>query len=209
MNTDTLLDLIRHYAEFSDVHPAEGLQEFAVWLREKTGHAGPPDNQQSRDIGYYLNRVNRYARLYAKLAFKELPIKSLDEFSFLTTIRHTGQPSKTEVYEATLTEITTGAQLLKRLVALELVEEIDDAADRRVKRVRLTPTGELVQQSAFEQIGKECELKMAPLDSGARTDLLAILKRLDEVHQPISRNERMISIEALREKYAKSPGRIF
>ena len=60
---------------------------------------------------------------------------------FLISINRLGNPSKTEVYADTITELNTGTQMMKRLIDAGLIEELTDKDDKRVKRVKLTFKG--------------------------------------------------------------------
>lgn len=198
IKTDELIEIIKQYSDYKVTEPLGTLPDFAAWLLVRPNEIMPAEDQQlNRDIGHYLNRINRYSRHYVRLSLQALPIKTLDEFTFMAVIQARQSPSKSEVYEATLTELTTGTQLLKRLISLGLVEEADDESDRRVKRVQLTPTGQLVYQKAFDQIGKECDLKVTPLSREERETLHRLLMRLEQFHGRISSGEQTDSVYAL------------
>ena len=104
----------------------------------------------------------------------------MDEFSFLTSIHILNQPTKSEVYEATITELATGQQMMRRLIKSGFVEEIVDEKDKRKKRLILTEKGKQTQQLAFKKIVQECNLKFEGLDINSKQTLLTILKQLDQ-----------------------------
>lgn len=182
MKVDKLTELIKEFAVYSETHDTQDLKSFAFWLlnNEKINQNSTEEEQLNRDLGYYINRINRYGKYLSKSFLEETLISSLDEFSFLTVIKALGKPSKSEVYEATITELTTGQQMMRRLVNMGLVKEQVDSEDKRMKRVFLTEKGKQTQELAFEQIGKECNLKFGQLNIEHKKELLQILKELDK-----------------------------
>ncbi len=178
MESKDIINLIQSFDEYQTQTQSTDVEGFAYWiLRNQNGKQGD-ETQLNRDLGYVLNRVNRYSKLFAKQYLEGLPISSLDEFSFLTTIKIFGNPSKSQVYEHTITELATGQQMMRRLLHIGLIAEIEDEKDKRIKRVKLTEEGEKVQQVAFEKIGEECNFKFKDLRHENKKVLLEILKQL-------------------------------
>jgi len=189
MQLDKLTKLIENFAEYSENAQEESLESFAFWLLKKLEKQQNIDQEQlNRDLGYYINRINRYGKYFSKHFLEKTEISSLDEFSFLNTIKLLEKPSKSEVYDATITELTTGQQMMRRLVKMGLVAEEIDIKDKRMKRVILTEKGKKTQEKAFEQIGKECNLKFGKLNNHSKKDLLEILKELNKLNKKLLKN---------------------
>lgn len=178
MNTESLILLIQSFDAFEKETQSADLQSFAYWILKKQNQQQEHEAQLNRDLGYVLNRVNRYSKMFAKQYLEGLPVNSLDEFSFLTTIKFLVNPSKSDVYEKTITELATGQQMMRRLVQIGLVEEFDDEKDKRIKRVRLTEEGKKIQSLAFIKIGEECNFKFSDLERENKLLLLEILQEL-------------------------------
>ena len=92
-------------------------------------------------IVWLTHRLSKLFRWYAKDTLKANGLTSMDEYFFLISINRLGNPSKTEVYADTITELNTGTQMMKRLIDAGLIEELTDKDDKRVKRVKLTFKG--------------------------------------------------------------------
>ncbi|TAF65183.1 MAG: hypothetical protein EAZ55_09540 [Cytophagales bacterium] len=178
METNKIIMLLQSFDAFEKETQSTDLEAFAYWTLRKKNEKQGEETQLNRDLGYALNRVNRYSKLFAKQYLEGLPIHSLDEFSFLTSITFLINPSKSEVYDNTLTELATGQQMMRRLIQMGLVEETEDEKDKRIKRVQLTTEGERVQNLAFQQIGEECNFKFKVLDVKDKISLLEILNQL-------------------------------
>lgn len=191
MTLEPLLTLLRYFDAYQQAHDSDDLRRFALWLYKQADAAAEPPLPRvgaydiHREIAYLLTRFEKYSQRYARLVLRDLPISTHDDFALLTAIGRLDQPSKNEVYQATLLEVTTGAQALRRLVRLELVEEWADATDRRVRRVRLTPKGERVHEEAFAAFGKVIRLKLGNLTDDQQTELLSLLRTLEDFHRAI------------------------
>jgi len=185
MKLQDITQLLTLFEQYTQQHPKTNWKDFGYWLIEQQNIEVVDESQLNRDLGYYINRINRYSRYYSKQFLEHVIINSLDEFTFLTAIKILGTPSKSAVYDFTITELTTGQQMMRRLVKMGLVQEEQDLDDKRVKRVSLTLEGLATQEAAFEAIGKECNLKFGQLDHQSKHQLLDILKRLDQINQTI------------------------
>lgn len=182
MELAKITDLLERYGTYQEETGNDSLEHFAFWLlkrQEQNPQKEADLGQLHRDIGYHLNRVNKFSKYLSRYFLAGLEIDSLDEFSFLTAIRVLDHPSKTEVYDFTITELTTGQQMMRRLVKKGLVEEYPDAKDQRKKCLRLSRKGEETQFKAFDLIGQECDLKFGALDLHSKQFLLQVLRQLD------------------------------
>lgn len=181
MQVKQLTEVIQHFSAYLEAHPEGDMEGFAFWLLKQKNEIQNIEQQQlHRDLGYYIHRIHRYGKYLSKQFLEPTAISSLDEFSFLTSIHILNQPTKSEVYEATITELATGQQMMRRLIKSGFVEEIVDEKDKRKKRLILTEKGKQTQQLAFKKIGQECNLKFEGLDINSKQTLLTILKQLDQ-----------------------------
>ena len=181
MNTQKLLELIKAFDEFLMTDTEGDLETFAFWLLKQREHNTPPyDSDLNRNLNYLLNRINRHSKILAKQYLAGLEINSLEEYCFLNSIKQLKNPSKSEVYEHTLTELATGQQMMRRLISLGLIEDFEDDYDKRVRRVRLTAKGHTVQTEAYKRLGEESNFKFGKLDRKNKENLLQVLRWLEQ-----------------------------
>lgn len=184
------ITMLQEFEAFGQATQSDDIGRFAIWLHKK--YNGALSNEQSsaeettnREIAYLLGRMNRYSRHYAKIAFEGLPISTIEEFWFLNVVFHKKNPAKMEVYEATITELATGTQMMRRLVELGLLKEEQDSNDKRVRRVQLTKEGKAIRNEALERLGVEVRLKVGNLTTADKERFLEILRYLDTFHHGI------------------------
>lgn len=188
MQIHNAIALLQDFASFTEETGTDDIGRFAMWLHKK--YNGMSSQQKSkadtadvyREIGYLMGRINRYSRHYAKNIFEDLPISTIEEFWFLNVVFHKKNPTKMEIYEATITELATGTQMLRRLIDLGLLSEEQDEADKRVRRVQLTEEGKKVRTEAFHRLGVEARFKMGNVDENNTAQFLDVLRYLDRFH---------------------------
>jgi DNA-binding MarR family transcriptional regulator len=217
------LDHDEHASESTPVHAATHKAEAGSMLAAlKAGanvhgyapSAKSPHSMTTRAVdGHYANmlgvdtRINvligrmwRFAKFYVKKALDGQEISTLDEFTFLATIKRAGTPTKTEVYVENITEITTGTEILRRMIKAGFVEEFPDTEDRRVKRLQLTSAGLQALTSSFTQLREVARIVVGTLDEDQKNQLAGMLNDLDIFHTNIYADQRSDSIERMVEK---------
>jgi MarR family transcriptional regulator, 2-MHQ and catechol-resistance regulon repressor len=100
------------------------------------------------------------------------------DFAILETLLHKGPLPVNAIGRKVL--LTTGSitTAVDRLADRELVVRKDDPADRRVRRVALTPKGRKLIERAFEVHAADLETTVAVLTRQERATLLALLRKL-------------------------------
>lgn len=201
-----VIKLIEKFDEFSTATGSTDLLDFSVWLNRSAGskeEPGKPESevQTGRDIAYLINRLARFSKFQTRKVLADFNMTSIDEFYFLLSIGRLGSPSKNEVYKDTITELTTGAQIMRRIISNGFVSEIPDVQDKRVKRVRLTEKGEKIKNKIFLEFSQSVVLKTGNLSREEKENFLNILKKLDEFHSLIYENDPDKPINVLIEKY--------
>jgi DNA-binding MarR family transcriptional regulator len=148
-------------------------------------------------ISTLLTRMNRFATFYTKKAFAGLEMTSAQEFGVLACIRVLGTPTKTEVAYYNLLEKTTVTEILKRLIKIGLIEEFDDARDKRSKRVKITPAGEESIETAVQRLWEISEIVVGNLSDEQKRALAATLEELDQFHSDIYFHENALPLSEI------------
>ncbi len=206
MTKNTIVELVNLFDEFNAATQSVSLREFALWILrndEQESSQKPTKNtvELDRSLAYLINRLSRYSRYYSKKILEEFNITSIDEFYLLVSIARLSNPAKNEVYEDAIFELTTGAQMMRRLIRIGFVKESPDKNDRRIKRVKLTAAGEKVRQAIFERFSESVRLKSGNLTLAEKQELLRMMQYLESFHSVIFKNDRKASIQSLIEKY--------
>lgn len=105
------------------------------------------------------------------------------DFDVLATLRRSGVPyalTPTVLMQSVL--LTSGAMTatLKRLEGRELVTRDQDADDKRVKRVKLTPAGERLVNRAVRARFQQAQTAVARLSEEEREHLAGLLRKFGQ-----------------------------
>jgi DNA-binding MarR family transcriptional regulator len=189
---------------------APALADFAAWLHARTaGNPAPesagknestaqaPPMSPEAEIGKLLIFLNRYARSYIRLGLAGTPLLTPDDFAYLATVLGHQPLSKTELIAHNVHEKASGNEVIKRLLARELVTEHAHATDRRSKLLTVTPAGQAVLGEVFGRMDQAAQLIAGNLTPAERQQLLYLLQKLNAFHHPIYLAPRPGSFEGL------------
>ncbi|RAJ93102.1 DNA-binding MarR family transcriptional regulator [Larkinella arboricola] len=203
-----LLDYAENFERDVSAPEQQTVASFATWLLNQA--AQPVHNTQQEGafgqvlpdtlISIMVSYLYRYARLYSKKVIDASPLTTLDDFTYLVILLRKGDlPTKTDLIERNIHEKTTGTEVLRRLLAHGLIEQFDDPNDRRSKRLKLTDRGRAVMLDLMPRMSQVATLVGGNLTDTEKTQLVYLLTKLHQFHNPIFLDERNEPIEKLLE----------
>ncbi len=211
-----LQELLKHIDEYVDTHNKSDIRSFSVYLKDKMFEV-PLKTDKDRKLSEkeYLDyksipevefstlvtNLYRFANRYVKQVFRNSPFKTMDEFGFLATLLKEDHMSKSELINRHLIEITTGTELIKRLIGKGLIYEYADEEDKRSKQVRLTDKGRLSIVQVFAELFQVSKLIRGNLSDKELGDAIALMTKLSEFHQHIFDHDRNSALTDLYSAY--------
>jgi len=140
-----------------------------------------PNMGQQREVSIarHLSLLHRYSKGYIKRALmaSEL-LQSEEEYSYLASLMSGKSQTKTELNALNAMEKTSGAEIIRRLVAKGLAEERPDERDRRSVLVTITPQGRAELMKVFPQLHTAALVLSAPLQEPQQATLDFLLHYL-------------------------------
>lgn len=152
-------------------------------------------------ISFTIFRLSRFIRHYTKKQLEDLPVSTIEEFSFLLDVDHRGTPTKNDVVNNSFMEYTTATEIINRLVKLELLVQIPDENDKRVRRLKITDEGKSVGYTAAERMQTVSKVMIGNIENEDKTNLLALLSEMDDFNLEIFKNDKDSSLKDIEEKY--------
>jgi DNA-binding MarR family transcriptional regulator len=198
MKYQLLNELIQHLEKFESLQNQnhKNINAFAQWLAHenqanKTAQkfipveSTEPIYRQPVDalISILIGRMGKYARVYATLMFHEHMTKSeLIHYNLLDSV-------------------TSGADIIKRLINNGLIQEEENPNDKRSKSVRITPKGRAMMVEVFKEMQLASEIVTGKLSEKEKHTLVELLSKLDAFHKDIFENDRKLELSAIKNKH--------
>lgn len=182
-----IVELVCLYHQFFIETGSDDLKKFNAWMSQNAIVASSEEpsiseKDKNSHILTLLYRLSKFTRLYNKNFFQEFNVKTIEEYYFLNSIRKLGSPAKSEVYLHNVVETTTGTKILKRLIDMKLVKELDDRLDKRIKRVKLTHKGETEIENLEASFSHMDEELLGYLSPESKEGMLNALFEINNYH---------------------------
>jgi len=123
-----------------------------------------------------IGRISRLHSMYSNMALEDTGLNQIEEFSILVTIDAYKSPRKTEVIYDNLMELSSGTDMVNRLVKRGYVTEHADKEDKRAKRLHLTPAGSKVLSKSRVRILQLVEMMTFDMHSEDQKICIQLLK---------------------------------
>ncbi|CAH0996761.1 hypothetical protein EMA8858_02896 [Emticicia aquatica] len=211
MNYTILQELIANLEDFEGETASKAIkmEDFVLFLNQKylknLASSKPTIDVNAKNdtnnIGQLVAFLYRYAKGYIKKALEESTLLTLDDFGYLAAVWQQGDLTKTQVIEKNIHEKNTGMEIIKRLIANNLLEQYNDLTDKRSKRLKITALGQTELFKSFDGMLKVSQIISGKLNSSEKIQLFYLLSKLHDFHNPIFLNEKESSIDNILEKY--------
>ncbi len=136
-------------------------------------------------ISTLLVHLNRYAKMYSKSAIAGSEFHTQEEFIYLINLKAFGEMTKTELIKKNIQEKPVGMLIINRLLKQNWVMQMDSEVDKRSKLIKITEKGLEVLENQMVNIRNATNIVTANLTHQEKMELIKLLAKLDEFHQPI------------------------
>lgn len=197
-NTKIISELIIQFEAYEQEVKLPTLAGFAAWIHKQTNRSeieqrlqiGNADavavqkvNELDNAIGILLGMMNKYARLYSKIAMGNLPLNTVEEFGYLAQLSSHEQLTKTALIAKSMDGKTTGMDIIRRLVQQGLAKEVDNPEDKRSKLLRITAKGKKTVGLSYIRMSAVSKAVVGNLTVSEKQHMLAALNKLAQHHQ--------------------------
>ncbi|SHF22608.1 DNA-binding transcriptional regulator, MarR family [Flavobacterium fontis] len=158
------------------------------------------ENEDKRDLLILLTYLFKYARLYIKKALVHSKIQTVDEFAFLINLIMTPDLTKSALFAKTITEKTSGTEIIKRLRERGLVEEYKNEINKKNVYLRLTPLGKSELLQVMPNMQLVTEIVSGTLSEFELKFMHQVLTKLEKMHNSIYLDDRDDNLEQIHQK---------
>jgi len=184
---NTTVELVNLWAAFEKKYPNGTIDDFCryqlISKREVAGCGklvgGVVPNVTSGLMFKIIGRLSRMHAMYAGLALHGTGVNQIEEFGVLLTIELYKTPRKTEVIYDNLMDLSSGTDMVNRLVKRGFITEHADKTDKRAKRLQLTPGGLKVIEKCKEKIIQQVQMMATGMDTEDQLLCIRLLKDLE------------------------------
>lgn len=179
-----VLDAAGQYLE------AEGkpsLQDFAHWITAQHPPAVSAEAYTTQSVEsenfMFVARLNRFAKIYSKLAFSHSAIRTVEEFSILVRLWGDGPCPKSIIIHELIIEFSVGAEIIRRLVRQDFVTEQQSTEDKRQKIISISENGQKELFKVLAEVRKVSHVVNGRLSQEEKESLHFLLRKLHDFHQ--------------------------
>lgn len=192
--------LIAKWEHFLTETNNDSLEHFAIWLlndrkiardfaEEKTEidayfiekNKEVNLGYKSGEAAYLISRLNKFIRFYTKPIFREVGLSSSDEFAILAQLDVRQIGTKKQIIMDNIIEMTTGIDMIKRLIRQGWIAEKANDADKRKKLISLTVAGKTLLYTVYQKFATIQDV-LVDLSKNERDALIRVAKSLDTFH---------------------------
>ena len=192
MDFTLLKNMISELEIFSNESNSNSMEDFRIWLNKKAYEKENPRhlfekhdlqvNDLENEICKQILLLNRFAKQMIRKGLANFPQLANEEFTYLYRLADYDSLTKMQLVEKNGHEKQTGIEIIKRLIKNGLVEEYDDAQDKRTKRVKITETGMELFKNSTHEVTTVAKILSADLTNEEKATLLISLKKLNDFH---------------------------
>ena len=182
------VELVNTWADFEKKHPDGDITDFCRYhlIHQREVEGGKPlvggvvPDQVEGLLLKIMGRISRMNMVYANNAFEGTGVDQLEEFGIILAIKREKNPKKTEVIYSMLLELSSGTDMLNRLIKRGIIREYPDKQDKRAKRLTLTADGEQALDRSRNQIRKVAEMLLFDMEDDDKELCVKLLKNVEQ-----------------------------
>ncbi len=152
-------------------------------------------NNIERVIAQHILLLYRYIKFYAKTAFAESNIRTMEEFSFLINVMQHERITKTDLIRKNIIEKSSGIEIINRLIKSKMFIQVDNPEDQRSHLIQLTDYGKSELFRIFGKMNTLGKIATGSLNDAEKEQLALMLKKLDHFHYDNYNNKELKELE--------------
>ena len=180
------VELVNAWAVYEETHPEASLEDFYRFCLVRGKEKDPQGSAVGGIIprspeAFFLKlfgRISQMLKVYEEIAVEQAGMNQLEEFMLLSNINF-GNPRKTELVYAAILELSTGTNILNKLLTEGYIVESNDDEDKRSKRISLTEKGEKVMVACRQNLVRLGILLLNDMTEDEKQLCIQLLKGLE------------------------------
>lgn len=203
------VELVMEWGRFEEKFKEGTIEEFCrhylTTQREKKeigqNFKGVIPPQVDAYMSKLLGRIVQMLFIYSEIAIRDVDdLNSMEDFYFLNAVEHLKESRKTEIINYNFTELSSGVDIINRLLEKKLIEERIDPSDKRARLVKATTKGKKVLNKCYEKLIRSSEVMFWGLSQEDKKLCIQLLKEVEIKHSTLLPEMKKLSIDEIHEK---------
>ena len=200
---EDVIQVLQKWSDYRKTHPGSGFEDFCRFYLATRTLKTPSSLKTpgpSNTDGFFMMSLTRSTLafwVYMRIALKDTPLPSIESIMFCSALNNLGESRKTDVINYAMMEISTGTDILNRLIEKGFIHQRTDPDDKRSKLLTLTPSGVAALKKCYKKAGMAREIFLAGLTDEDKKLVTQILFPLQEKHSRSSVESKGKSIEEI------------
>lgn len=198
------VELVCLWGAFEENHPNAGIEDFCRYVmahKANTGMDGSPAKADAEGLLLRtLGRITKMTMIFSANALKGSGVNRIEEAGLLLYVDALKNPKKSEAIYNNLLELSSGVDMMNRLIKRGLLKEFPDEEDRRTKRMRITSKGAKAVEKCKRQLKRMAQMMTADMSRDDMMLCFKLLKGIDEKFTPVVLNMKNKGFEKIYEE---------
>lgn len=187
---EEVIMILQQWADYRKDHPNSEFEDFCRFylkspaikrLRQSTLKSLPPLDTDSMFM-MTVTRATLAFWVYMRIALKDTPLPSIESIMFCSALNNLGESRKSDVINYAMLEISTGSDILNRLIKKGFIHQRVDANDKRSKLLTLSSSGITALKKCYKKAQLARELFLADITEDDKKLVAHILDPVQEKH---------------------------
>lgn len=202
---EEVINILQQWADYRKDHPNSEFEDFCRFylkstaikpLRQSTLKSLPPLDTDSMFM-MTVTRATLAFWVYMRIALKDTPLPSIESIMFCSALNNLGESRKTDIINTAMMEISTGTDILNRLIKKGFINQRIDPEDKRSKLLTLSPSGLTALKKCYKKAGMARKLFLADITDDDKKLVAQILGPVQEKHSKLSVESKGKTIEEI------------
>lgn len=147
-----------------------------------------------------MGTILRLMTVYIEAAMKEIPeIRNAEDFYVLNTVANLGEARKTDIIHSHFLELSSGIDLMNRLIKGKLIRERVDPSDKRARLMSATEKGERLLKKCYEKFSLMSEITFWNMSTDDKKLCIQLLRGVEIKHATLAQEMRGKSLTEIHE----------
>lgn len=214
----TLVTIIKHYEQYkkaaSNASGSDNLAQFSAFLSSQV----ESDSDYSQKVSIenwqqfnrktllemstaYIGKMARYVDNYSRKNLPQTALGSVEEFTYLIVLLEGVEMTKSDLIKRNGHAVTTGTDIIKRLLKKDFVQQISNPSDKRSYMIQITNKGKNAIFSSSETMNQLSLIGAGILSNKELIQLVSILQKLDIFHEKAHDEHKSLDLTEIINSY--------